>query len=633
MRILRIPRLYADESFPGFMARTADVNGYDKPSWIYEMVGLKNLYRFGERMIFKANHLTLLSSLTGISKDIFIGLTSSPMRNSKAVMRPQMFGQEIEEGMIMPSSIKVCPACLIENLYIRRIWSLRALTSCPTHGNLLIDKCPRCGSDIILNKIKTNECRCGYDYRKAKQFKIANEQLALDKLIHVKCGLQRIKSNDHQSIGIESILTSWSLSEVISSVNFFASQHYRVCDATGIKFYSKNDIKSLNKLLSRTVNMFSQWPLAFYHYLDDIKKLRRKLSNRRRLGDDFGSFSAYLNDSFNQDKFAFIRSAFEDYILNNITEYKNMKRGISEEVISKSDYITVSKARATLRITSKKMRDLIEKKVFNGTKRASKEVLNSVLRKDTVEEYRRALETSVSKASIQRMLGVTQTTVDDFVTRGYLRKSSIVTEIKPLKGSIEKDTIDQLLTKIDKQLIKPNKSGELIDKVSLQIATKMLTFARINFIELIAKIVAGEINPCRKKIKSGLITYYLQKKDVIALRERTILTQCPNTVSVQEAARLLGLQFTVVMHLCRAKIIKHRTILAKKRKMLRIKKKEIESFKEKYVRITNLAAQLKIGLRYLRHDLTKKKIFPLPLRRGCIYKIADLHAAGFENIS
>ena len=57
-------------------------------------------------------------------------------------------------------SPQVCPACFAEDRVARAIWSVCLVTSCPLHGNRLLDRC-QCGRPTRWRRPALDICECG----------------------------------------------------------------------------------------------------------------------------------------------------------------------------------------------------------------------------------------------------------------------------------------------------------------------------------------------------------------------------------------------------------------------------------------------------------------------------------------
>jgi len=79
-------------------------------------------------------------------------------------------------------SIQYCPSCLSGDAqpYFRRKWRLGFCTFCPSHRNMLLDCCPKCGLPVVFHRrdfgVPVNQAgsitqcyKCGFEMRRASR--------------------------------------------------------------------------------------------------------------------------------------------------------------------------------------------------------------------------------------------------------------------------------------------------------------------------------------------------------------------------------------------------------------------------------------------------------------------------------
>jgi len=57
----------------------------------------------------------------------------------------------------------VCPQCLEDDAYLRIGWEHSYVTACPSHGSLLIERCPSCDDFLSIHRERVDRCDCGQD--------------------------------------------------------------------------------------------------------------------------------------------------------------------------------------------------------------------------------------------------------------------------------------------------------------------------------------------------------------------------------------------------------------------------------------------------------------------------------------
>jgi len=71
-------------------------------------------------------------------------------------------GVSVNEKLFASDGDRFCPACLKEEDYWRRSWSINPLAACERHGCLLLDRCNTCGRKLSLGRARLVVCGfCG----------------------------------------------------------------------------------------------------------------------------------------------------------------------------------------------------------------------------------------------------------------------------------------------------------------------------------------------------------------------------------------------------------------------------------------------------------------------------------------
>jgi hypothetical protein len=60
---------------------------------------------------------------------------------------------------------KICPLCIKEKQYLKKVWDYSIFIMCHIHGCLLINTCPKCNRKINHHMSSFILCKCGFDFR------------------------------------------------------------------------------------------------------------------------------------------------------------------------------------------------------------------------------------------------------------------------------------------------------------------------------------------------------------------------------------------------------------------------------------------------------------------------------------
>ena len=152
---MRTPPPYSDESLAGYLLRLAERNYYPSPLWLLHLAGLKGRVR----LYFPVNldQSSLLSQL--------IKIKESQLRAMAYGAFFQSYDRELLIYPLTHCGRKLCPLCLSESVYCRRLWDCKLINTCPFHQCLLVAQCPQCHQPIPWSRGGVTQCQCGFDFR------------------------------------------------------------------------------------------------------------------------------------------------------------------------------------------------------------------------------------------------------------------------------------------------------------------------------------------------------------------------------------------------------------------------------------------------------------------------------------
>src|SRR5205085_8872177 len=136
-------------------------------------------------------NLITLSHLTGVDENALASLMYAPARISKERMMGDyyVFGSPIQHYVIRLSNPKICPGCLSEFGYARKVWELGIVTVCPFHKSKLLDTCPNCQKKVSWIRKQISVCRCGFDWRDYIPPHVGDLELTVTRQVHWLCNL------------------------------------------------------------------------------------------------------------------------------------------------------------------------------------------------------------------------------------------------------------------------------------------------------------------------------------------------------------------------------------------------------------------------------------------------------------
>lgn len=155
--LLKTPPPYKDEGLAGYILRLAQRNYYQSPNWILKLAGVTAHRRL--HLSYKPSEPSRLSQLTQVEDEQLRLLALFPY-------------QAVSDSSPLSYTIykyarKLCPSCLEEFPYCRKLWDWKMVKVCHEHQCLLIKTCPGCQEEIKWSRPGVARCRCGFDFRNA----------------------------------------------------------------------------------------------------------------------------------------------------------------------------------------------------------------------------------------------------------------------------------------------------------------------------------------------------------------------------------------------------------------------------------------------------------------------------------
>lgn len=283
--LLRTPRPYAGESLKGLIVRAAEENGYDRPSLILALVGAKtDLMAKGG--LYSEHQWKRLSEVLNVP--IYVLQDIACLRGSKGTLLNayNLFGHKINKYSLRLTAPKICPGCLRDGKYTRKIWDLAAFTCCPQHRSLLIDRCPNCNKKISWNRNRVSICSCGQDWQDIVLPKVTEAEVTLSLLILQACGLWKEERPSGDAISDATIgrerakhnpLSTISLGELLCTVYFIAGQQRGLIDASGNNSFHERLTTNCIRFLVRQFLFLRTGPLDI---INSLRKAGARIQQR-----------------------------------------------------------------------------------------------------------------------------------------------------------------------------------------------------------------------------------------------------------------------------------------------------------------------------------------------------------------
>lgn len=326
IRLLFTEKPFDDESFIGYIMRLANLNEIPELQWILKLAGLSKLYDYHYKFNcdFKVDPQRL-SVLTGTTAENLKNLLylHEHGRTRNIIGNINVFGQPILHHFVRREKPKICPPCLAEQNYCRKIWELSPITACPHHQCLLIDHCPNCNRKINWTRPALNICHCEFDFRKSSIVLLPRGELRFTTYLFQDFGLIAFSKEEI----FEYPLNNLAGNDLLKLL-FFAAAHFaEMPDYSGTSISKYKNNAEIHKYLNQAVEVFDDWADSYHHfirlwkkqqlkYFINCKQLYMSKVELPRKWSDYELFNQILHQVLYEEQFSFMHEEFALFLEN-----------------------------------------------------------------------------------------------------------------------------------------------------------------------------------------------------------------------------------------------------------------------------------------------------------------------------
>lgn len=267
--LLRRPVPYSDESLRGYLIRLAQVN-HTSPRKLYKLSSLfagvdpKSLL-----MTTGKADLSKLCALTNLDEERLLNLTFFYQLGKYAEEEEALLRHISSFGTCSTAFCQICPLCLSEQPYHRKLWEIRSVTTCFKHGCRLVTNCPHCSKFISPIRRVITYCNCKYDLRKCKVIKVLESETQLAVTLN-----EKLFYSPSPNFLIPDEFSNLSFRHFLFMHVLFCFYFYQISTSKHNVHYSEVYKPAyLHEIAIKTFQMFIAWPSSFYDFLNDYRNV------------------------------------------------------------------------------------------------------------------------------------------------------------------------------------------------------------------------------------------------------------------------------------------------------------------------------------------------------------------------
>ena len=510
-----------DETLMGFILRVAELNGYETPAWVIEVWGLRynEIARNCSWVFGQKSDFTRLTYLTGVEASELRTLGYPPARLGGADTMHLFFTSPISKRFIRSTHNKLCPECLRESNYCRKVWDLAGVTVCPLHKILLLDECPNCDRQITWNRKGVSVCACDYDFRGASTRRVKDSKLILARHIHRLCGISTFE------VGPDDVannpLVGLPLEDILSGVFLIASEYQNSYGTKGQHILKGQRNAEAHRLLTKAFAVFEQWPRNYVDFLTWRRRPEVNPYTRRAwhgVFKDFGTFYLKLHDQFKATQYDFLRDAFNEYLSKHwdggsvgvIRRVKGARASAGE-----NQYVSGMGAAYELRVKWTRFVRLVETGRLKAVVQTQGQKRLFLVDAESLRNLKQEFERSLCMQEVANRIGIVRHTVIKLLRQGIIKALRGPTVDGTAYWKFSEEVVDDLFKRIRATI--PEPAVALTgDELSFTAARRRIGYFALNLTlaDFITAVLKGDIRPCGETGEGGL-SRFLFKRSVV----------------------------------------------------------------------------------------------------------------------
>lgn len=556
------PRPVHDESPAGYMARLSERLGTDSPRALWAAI----VSRYGAGP-------NVLQKCLGLSDIEWQHLKGPWLRHCKEV---DLLPLGLSRADFTLEVMRWCPQCLSESMHLRFQWSIKLVCWCDVHRVRLLDACPGCGSVQRLERSCLSSCACGYQLARGSAEPGSNSLAYVQGCLNDS--LQRGLSDAGFGLSANGWIELLRIAEQITD----AQRARATGQVAGLDRVEKSARQSeaLGQLLC-------DWPHGFHSLLAQHQAVKgTSLSISRTYGRIYKWLYAYLEAPC----FQFLRDAFEAYLNEHwwgliCRRNRNLRNG-TKASHGRSTVSATATAAGTGPATVKQLHlaglvaaDVVE--LPSGRSAWSVPVSEIA----TIAEY---VEDAVDLQTAARLLGIAKSRVRELVDA-----RTLTAHIRSNGGSrpwmLSRIEVCELLERCRMQIRSEERAGN--QTVSIHQILKCWRLQEGEFAKLLVAVQSGVVRVRGLDTSRDGLSGFLLERDTASAWRASMVQQCRDWLSIDVAARMLGVKQQVGYQLVRRGLL-----LAQEddgQSGRRVHRDEVRRFGETYISLSAIAAAVK----------------------------------------
>lgn len=409
----RAPSPHADESFPGFVMRTANAFRFHDPCRLFRRLKPPPLTFWTLCQQDPASDLGIgMGKLLGLDGQTYRRLSMwTPDDTTLSVL-----GMPVWLDLIRHTARVVCPLCLQESDHHRASWLVDALPVCARHGVWLHDRCSgaSCRRPLAWKGSFAHRCgsrRCRQDLRKASVEHASAEALDGIRSLH-----RLLQGEGDAPLGMP-VGAAIRMTLALGQVSFGFTRGMRPPG------FIRREMRRMPEVMDAGWRALDDWPHGFHGLLDRLQARASERSGKHGLRKAFGGLSKSVYGWAKEPWGSPIGVAFAEYVASRTTSGTAPSRlaRYAPDAEIRHVHVSVAQAQEAIGISPGMMMSIAGRRdMFVVPPRGMG--IPSLLRADAVRCLQEELTDFLLPDEARRLLGVGRKVMAQLEAAGLVRR-------------------------------------------------------------------------------------------------------------------------------------------------------------------------------------------------------------------
>lgn len=574
----------AGESLPGYVSRLAHRALIPTADRVAAMAGLRQ-----PGSAFHAPDLARLATLAGVDRHVLERMAYPPLARAA---HHRFLDGTLHREFIDVSRRRACPRCLERSAHHRSTWDFALATACTEHGIRLLSACPDCGRKLAWREPDLSRCRCRARLAAHPGQRVSAEEVASQAAMAALASGGPLSPMPECLVGCERA----DLVRLAMCLGMFLTEWRKERRVETLVAVGPDAVA---EVVSAGLGCLHDWPGRLHAYFAAERERARLRPGRYGARKTLGPFYDWLN----MMEAGAIRTALAEAATSFVHADGVLARQVHRSTLvaapagSAGRAMGMLEAGARLGKRSAAVRQLLDAGLLSGDASRGRGI-PAALDGKAVERLAALSENALDLAGTARMLGVSKDRVRRLVEGGLLRPVHRGNAAGWRSWFFDGAAVASLLQRLEARMV-PDPVGRYM---FFETAVEVLRRGGLGIAAVLGEVLDRRLPVAGlDAAQPGLKRLRFREQDVRNVcRQREIVGA---TLTVQAAARRMGIKWQVVAHLVQAGLLQSSAD--------GVEAASVAFFKERFISGADLARQWLTSPRSVATLLAARDVRPI----------------------